>query len=61
MVISVAAPAKINLHLEIVGRRWDGFHEIRTLLQSIDLLQGWLVQAQDNVRLAHQSFFSRHG
>ena len=37
MVISVAAPAKINLHLEIVGRRWDGFHEIRTLLQSIDL------------------------
>lgn len=29
--------AKINLGLEILGRRRDGFHEIRTLLQSISL------------------------
>ena len=37
MVISVAVPAKINLHLEILGRRRDGYHELRTLFQSIDL------------------------
>jgi 4-diphosphocytidyl-2-C-methyl-D-erythritol kinase len=34
---SVSVPAKINLHLQILGRRWDGFHELRTLFQSIDL------------------------
>lgn len=35
--VAVSVPAKINLHFEIVGRRRDGFHEIRTLFQSIDL------------------------
>lgn len=29
--------AKINLGLEVIGKRADGYHEIRTLLQSIDL------------------------
>ncbi len=35
--LAIRAPAKINLHLEVLGRRPDGFHELRTLLQSIDL------------------------
>ena len=29
--------AKVNLCLEILGRREDGYHEVRTLLQTIDL------------------------
>lgn len=29
--------AKINLHLEVVGRRSDGFHELRTLFQTVSL------------------------
>ncbi len=29
--------AKINLGIEILGRREDGYHEIRTLLQTVDL------------------------
>lgn len=29
--------AKVNLHLEVVGRRPDGYHELRTLFQTIDL------------------------
>ena len=37
MTFTVRAPAKINLHLRILGLRHDGFHEVRTLLQSIDL------------------------
>ena len=28
--------AKINLDLKILGRRSDGYHEIRTVLQTID-------------------------
>ena len=31
------APAKINLSLEVLGRRNDEFHEIKTVLQRIDL------------------------
>ncbi len=31
------APAKINLHLEVLGLRKDGFHELAMLMQSIDL------------------------
>lgn len=31
------APAKINLVLEVLGRRSDGFHEIDTVLQTLDL------------------------
>jgi 4-diphosphocytidyl-2-C-methyl-D-erythritol kinase len=33
----VKAPAKINLHLRVMGRRSDGFHQIETLLQTIDI------------------------
>ncbi|HXF50842.1 MAG TPA: 4-(cytidine 5'-diphospho)-2-C-methyl-D-erythritol kinase [Dehalococcoidia bacterium] len=31
------APAKINWSLEVLGRRPDGYHEVRTVLQTIDL------------------------
>lgn len=33
----VIAPAKINLHLEVLGLRPDGYHELAMLMQSIDL------------------------
>ena len=36
-VLTVTAPAKINLTLEVLGKRPDGYHEIRSVLQTIDL------------------------
>ena len=36
-MITVTAPAKINLTLEVLRKRPDGFHEIRSVLQTIDL------------------------
>lgn len=33
----VSAPAKVNLFLEVLGKRADGYHEIATLLLAIDL------------------------
>lgn len=33
----VWAPAKINLYLEVTGRRSDGFHEIVTLMMAINI------------------------
>lgn len=34
---TVTAPAKINLHLEVLGLRPDGFHELAMVMQTIDL------------------------
>ncbi|NEO32621.1 MAG: 4-(cytidine 5'-diphospho)-2-C-methyl-D-erythritol kinase [Symploca sp. SIO3C6] len=34
---SLIAPAKINLYLEILGDRRDGYHELAMILQSIEL------------------------
>lgn len=36
-MVDVKAPAKINLTLEVLGKRPDGFHEIRSVIQTIDL------------------------
>ncbi|MCL2679498.1 MAG: 4-(cytidine 5'-diphospho)-2-C-methyl-D-erythritol kinase [Dehalococcoidia bacterium] len=36
-MISLKAHAKINLTLEVLGRRADGYHEVRSVLQMIDL------------------------
>jgi 4-diphosphocytidyl-2-C-methyl-D-erythritol kinase len=35
--ISVRAPAKINLSLRVLGTRPDGYHELRTVFQSLAL------------------------
>ena len=35
--IKIAAPAKINLFLEILGKRQDGYHEIETVMQEVSL------------------------
>jgi 4-diphosphocytidyl-2-C-methyl-D-erythritol kinase len=35
--IRVRCPAKINLHLEVRGRRPDGYHELRSLLVAIGI------------------------
>jgi 4-diphosphocytidyl-2-C-methyl-D-erythritol kinase len=36
-VLRAWVPAKVNLGLEVVGRRADGYHEVVTLLQSVSL------------------------
>ena len=35
--ISIQAPAKINLLLRVMGRRADGYHDLETWMQKIDL------------------------
>ena len=35
--ITIRCPAKINLGLSVLGRRPDGYHEIRSILQSVTL------------------------
>jgi len=40
----VWAPAKLNLFLEILGKRTDGYHELRTLMVAVDLFDTLVVQ-----------------
>jgi 4-diphosphocytidyl-2-C-methyl-D-erythritol kinase len=35
--LTIKAPAKINLFLKVLNRRPDGYHEIESLMQKIDL------------------------
>ena len=35
--VEVLAPAKLNLFLEVLGRRPDGYHEIESLMVTVDL------------------------
>jgi 4-diphosphocytidyl-2-C-methyl-D-erythritol kinase len=36
-MLTLPAPAKINLTLEVLGRRPDGYHEVRSVVQTINL------------------------
>jgi 4-diphosphocytidyl-2-C-methyl-D-erythritol kinase len=36
-MLTLSAPAKLNLMLHIVGRRPDGYHELQTVFQIVDL------------------------
>lgn len=50
--ISLKAPAKINLFLEILGKRNDGYHEIETVMQEIDLVDNLqFEETQEDVKL----------
>ncbi|MFQ5847446.1 MAG: 4-(cytidine 5'-diphospho)-2-C-methyl-D-erythritol kinase [Candidatus Methylomirabilales bacterium] len=37
MALTLWAPAKVNLFLEVLRKRADGYHEVRTVLQHVDL------------------------
>jgi len=35
--LKIFAPAKLNLFLEVTGKRPDGYHDLETIMHSIDL------------------------
>ena len=47
--LTVLAPAKINLTLEVLGKRADGYHEIRSLMQTISLCDKLTFQPSEKV------------
>lgn len=46
-----SAPAKLNLMLHIVGRRADGYHELQTMYQLIDLRDRIEIEVRDDGRV----------
>ncbi len=45
------APAKLNLYLRVVGKRPDGYHEIETLFERIDLADELTFEPADDLQL----------
>src|SRR5438552_141584 len=51
MAIAERAYAKLNLALEVVGRRADGYHELVTVFQTIDLADELIFEEADDLSL----------
>jgi 4-diphosphocytidyl-2-C-methyl-D-erythritol kinase len=49
------APAKLNLFLHVTGRRPDGYHELQTLFQLIDLCDTVTIRVGDDGRIERPS------
>jgi 4-diphosphocytidyl-2-C-methyl-D-erythritol kinase len=48
-IVAVLAPAKLNIGLEILGRRPDGYHEIATIFQTIDLCDDIIIEPSEQL------------
>ncbi len=48
-MLTVWAPAKLNLTLEVLAQRRDGFHEIRSVIQTISLGDSLRFQSSQNI------------
>lgn len=50
--VGIQAPAKLNLGLEVVGRRPDGYHEIVTIFQAISIYDDLELVPSADIRVA---------
>ena len=48
-MLAINAPAKVNLTLEVLRKRKDGFHEIRSVLQAIDLYDTLYIEPGEGI------------
>lgn len=51
MTVTVKAPAKINLSLDVRGKRPDGYHELATVMQTVSLYDTVTVSDNDSGRV----------
>ena len=51
-LITLKAPAKINLVLEILGKRADGYHEIKSIMQAVSLFDVLSFSEAPDIRIS---------
>jgi len=51
-VLTLLAPAKLNLTLEVLAKRPDGFHEIRSVIQAINLCDSLRFRLSKNIEFS---------
>jgi 4-diphosphocytidyl-2-C-methyl-D-erythritol kinase len=49
--IEIQAPAKINLTLEVLGKRPDGYHEVASIIQTVGLHDTITLESADDLSL----------
>ena len=54
-MLTILAPAKLNLTLEVLARRPDGYHEIRSVIQTISLCDRLTFRARPSVDIRTDS------
>lgn len=59
-VLRASAPAKLNLFLHVLGRREDGYHELQTVFQLIDLCDDVEVRAAPDGRIERAALKPGH-
>jgi 4-diphosphocytidyl-2-C-methyl-D-erythritol kinase len=50
--VKALAPAKLNLFLEVLSRRKDGFHEIETLMSAVTIFDTLQFEVRDDDRIS---------
>lgn len=50
-MITLIANAKINLFLDIMGKRSDGYHNLETVMQSVDLADVITLELSDKIKV----------
>jgi 4-diphosphocytidyl-2-C-methyl-D-erythritol kinase len=53
--MNVTAAAKVNLSLEVLGKRADGYHELATVMQAVDLADRLVLEDADGLTLTSSS------
>ncbi|WP_243237103.1 4-(cytidine 5'-diphospho)-2-C-methyl-D-erythritol kinase [Heliobacterium chlorum] len=56
-ILRMQAPAKINLTLDVLGRRADGYHQVVMVMQTVDLVDVVMVSVNRN----HQTILLQGG
>jgi 4-diphosphocytidyl-2-C-methyl-D-erythritol kinase len=49
--LTLRVPCKVNLYLEVVGRRPDGYHDIRTVMQAVSLFDRLMLAERADGRI----------
>ena len=50
-MLTLRAPAKVNLTLEVLGRRDDGYHDIVSIMQTVDLFDTINLEPADGLAI----------
>lgn len=51
MEITIKAPAKINLYLEVLNKRADGYHEVEMVMQTVSLYDKIVVKKKNDRKI----------
>src|SRR3990167_7577167 len=53
--VVLSAAAKVNLALEVLGKRPDGYHELATVMQAVDLSDRLVLEDADDLELVSRA------